>query len=210
MRSLLSLFFSLILLHGCATKTPSPEAALQSYLSAVKAKDAKKTYALLSRDLQKSFGSEAEFTLFFGKYYTEILQEAERLLVNPNLRIEATLPLQNDAQAFLYQSPQGWIVYQESTLSPAKSVAEALQGLRQLALRKTEDGPLDFYLSAEAREERRLRLQAFAAMLALVGPYDLSVDDAHAVVRLKDGRTLRFFLESEHWSLVSLPEELLF
>lgn len=205
-----ALCLCLILGQGCAAKQNTPEAALQNYLAAVKAKDTKQAYALLSRDLQQKFGSEAVFTAFFTKNYAEILQEAQNLAAKPNPTIEATLPLQNGAQAFLYKSSQGWVVYQESALPAAKSVEEALRGLAQLALREANNGPLGFYLSAEAREERRLRLQAFAELLAKVGPYDLSIDDAHAVVRLKDGRTLRFILEGDHWSLVNLPEELLF
>jgi hypothetical protein len=205
-----ALCICIILSHGCAAKQDTPEAALQAYLAAVKAKDTKQTYALLGQDLQKKFGAEAEFATFFDLYYAEILQEAERLATTSSLTIEATLPLQSGAQAFLYKSPQGWIVHQEGALPVAKKVEDALRGLAQLALREANDGPLGFYLSAEAREERKLRLQAFAELLAKVGPYDLSVDEAHAVVRLKDGRTLRFFRESDHWMLVSLPEEFLF
>ena len=206
----LPLLVCLLLTQGCAAKQSTPDSVLREYLGAVQAKDPKKTYTLLGQQLKKSFGSEAEFAVFFTKHYAEILQEAEQLVTSPRPRIEATLPLENNTQAFLYQSPQGWIVHRESTLPAAKSVEEALRGLAQLALREANDGPLGFYLSAEAREERKLRLRAFAVMLARVGPYDLAVDEAHAVVRLKDGRSLRFYREGDHWSLVNLPEEFLF
>jgi hypothetical protein len=204
-------FLCFILVQGCASKKNTPEAALNAYIAAVQAKDAKRTYALLSKDLQKNFHSEEEFAAFFTKYYAEILEEAVRLATQKSdLIIEANLPLQSGAHALLYQSPQGWIVYREAALPKAKSVDDALKGLEQLVRSEANTGPIGFYLSDEAKEERRLRLQAFAELLALVGPYDISEDKTHAIVRLKDGRTLRFYLEDEHWALESLPEELLF
>jgi hypothetical protein len=199
-----------LFVFACA-KNPTPEAALTSYVEAVQKRDAKATYQLLSKEMQAQFGSEEKFTEFFYKYYEEIAQESAQLSANKKkLQIEATLPLEDGSQIFLRETPQGWQVIETEPLAQATTVAEALTGIAQMARQEALRGPLDFYLSAEARAERAVRLQAFAELVSLVGPYDISINDKHATARLKDGRILRFYQERGHWCLVSLPEEFLF
>jgi hypothetical protein len=208
---LMFLLIALFVVGFACAKNPTPEAALQSYIAAVQKKDAKSAYKLLSKELQQQFGSEEKFVVFFKQNYPEILQEAERL-ASPKIKPqrEALLPLENNSQIFLKETPQGWQVIETDPLERATTVQDALKGLIQLARKEASNGPIGFYLSAEAKKERAIRLNAFALMLARVGPYDISVNDDHATVRLQDSRTLRFFREDGHWCLVSLPEELLF
>jgi len=211
MKTWLTLGLLMLGVASCTPRPKTPNDTLDAYLKAVLNKDARAAYAMLGAPIKEQFSSEAAFVTFFNESYPEIVEEALRLQSQKNtLYQEATLPLEGGAQALLYKTAQGWVVAEESALPDASTLEGALAGLALLLRREASAGPLGYYLSAEAREERRARLLALATLLEQVGSSNIERKEPDALVRLSDGRSLRFRLERGQWCLLSLPEELLF
>ncbi|HEY3500603.1 MAG TPA: hypothetical protein VGK73_38180 [Polyangiaceae bacterium] len=188
------------LIAGCAgSRLPDPRQAARAYAGAVSRGDADAVHAMLTREAQRSLGSEGTRRLVASER-GELTSQA-RALLGPELSVEAnaTIPLADGSNAELTLEREGFRVAAAETLpSAARTPSEALEGLRR-ALGRRSYAALLRVLSTESRGALESDMRSLVTGLADPSSLDVRVNGDRAEVEIPGGHAVTLKREGGIW-----------
>ncbi|MFO0678607.1 MAG: hypothetical protein U0169_18890 [Polyangiaceae bacterium] len=185
--------------YGCAPRSvPDPQEAVQSYVTAAKAGDARTLHSLLSEDAKREHG-EAEVRALVASSKAELAEFAGTLATDTRTTAEATLTYADgETVALTFERGAFRVAGAGAMPSGARTPDRALDELRRVLARRSYAGLLRV-VTPRTREAIEKDLRSLVRGLERPETLPIRVDGDSADVNVPGGHHVRLTRQSGVW-----------